>query len=129
MADVQPQREQKAHAESSLAQRVERQFRRGNINFDFLNPVQPQETSQPWQNDRRKEVRTGKRGIFNRGRAPKVISAWYSVFAFAALAASVVALRLVWLSDHYMALFAIPFLLSVALAALIVFGLFLARPR
>lgn len=115
--------------EGNLTQRVERQFRRGNINFDFLNPVQPHEQPKPFTNDRRREARTGKRGIFNRGRPPKVISAWYSIFAFVALTGSIIALRLVWLSDHYIALFAIPFLLSMALASLIVFGLFLARPR
>lgn len=117
-------------AEDTFSEKVERSLRRGNINFDFLNPVHlPDETDEAPGDDRRHGDRSGKRGIFNRGMKPRVMSASYTWFALAALVASTMGLVLVWQADNFLALLAIPFLLSAALASLIMLGLFWARPR
>lgn len=116
------------NAESYSAE-VERSLRRGNINFDFLNPVHLPDEKPPVASERRTQERSGKRGLFNRGRRVSVLPQWYTWLWLAAVAASVTGLALVWNSDHFLALLAVPFLLSSALASLIMLGLFLARPR
>ncbi|MCX7632046.1 MAG: hypothetical protein N2Z22_01795 [Turneriella sp.] len=115
-------------SEKSL-QPIERQLRRGNINFDFLNPVELPRTEAYTGRERRAQPRTGKRGLFNRGRKVRVLSGWYALPALVVFALCVYGLIFVWESRHYLVLFAIPILLSTALAALILFGLLLARPR
>lgn len=112
-----------------LPREVERTLRRGNINFDFLNPVHlPSEAESP-AGDRRGIERAGKRGLFNRGFKPRVMPGWYTWLWLLGAGVSVVGLTLVWNSDHFIAILAVPFLLSAALASLIMLGLFLARPR
>lgn len=108
---------------------AERTLRRGNINFDFLNPVRlPGEAESP-AGDRRAIERAGKRGLFNRGVRPYVMPGWYTWLWFLGAGASIAGLTLVWNSKHFIAILAVPFLLSAALASLIMLGLFLARPR
>ncbi len=116
-------------SDKEFSERVERSLRRGNINFDFLNPVHLPDDEKTPSEDRRGGTRTGKRGLFSRGWKVKVLPGWYTwVWLFFALA-SVVGLTFVWQSDNFVALLAVPFLLSSALASLIMLGLFLARPR
>jgi hypothetical protein len=116
-------------SEKEFSERVERSLRRGNINFDFLNPVHLPDEQKLQETDRRGETRTGKRGLFSRGWKINVMPGWYTwVWLFSALA-SAVGLIFVWQSDNFLALLAVPFLLSSALASLIMLGLFLARPR
>lgn len=108
---------------------IERTLRRGNINFDFLNPVQlPGDTNAP-AGDRRGTERAGKRGLFNRGFRPRVMPGWYTWLWLLGAGVSIGGLTLVWNSDQIIAILAVPFLLSAALASLIMLGLFLARPR
>lgn len=116
-------------SDNEITERVGRTLRRGNINFDFLNPVQPADEVQPTADNRRGAERTGKRGLFNRGFKPQVMPGWYTWLWLAGAAVSLVGLTLVWNSDHFIAILAVPFLLSAALASLIMLGLFLARPR
>lgn len=116
-------------SDREVAERVGRSLRRGNINFDFLNPVQPGTESIPIPNDRRGSERAGKRGLFNRGRKPKVMRGWHTWLSFSGTAVSLAGLVLVWNSQHFLAMLAVPFLLSSALVSLIMLGLFLARPR
>lgn len=108
---------------------VERTLRRGNINFDFLNPVYLPTESETPAGDRRGNERSGKRGLFNRGFKPKVMPGWYTWLWLLGAGISALGLALVWRSDHFIAILAVPFLLSAALASLIMLGLFLARPR
>lgn len=116
-------------SDQEISDRVERTLRRGNINFDFLNPVHlPSEAESP-AGDRRGNERTGKRGLFNRGLKPRVMPGWYTWLWLLGAGLSVAGLTLVWSSDHFIAILAVPFLLSAALASLIMLGLFLARPR
>lgn len=115
--------------DSEYHARVERSLRRGNINFDFLNPVQPHDEPVTRQEDRRGETRTGKRGLFNRGMKVHLMPRWYTGLWFLLAILSTGGLIAVWRSDHFMALLAVPFLLSATLASLIMLGLFLARPR
>jgi len=112
-----------------LSERVERTLRRGNINFDFLNPVHLPDETTATGGDRRGDVRTGKRGLFNRGWKPKVMPGWYTWLWLVGALTSAGGLTVVWQSDNFVALLAVPFLLSAALASLIMLGLFLARPR
>lgn len=120
---------QETNNDSEFQAKVERSLRRGNINFDFLNPVQLPDEEQQRAEDRRGGARTGKRGLFSRGWKTKVMPGWYTWLWLAAAAASAVGLIFVWRSDNFIALLAVPFLLSAALASLIMLGLFLARPR
>lgn len=111
------------------SEKVERSLRRGNINFDFLNPVHLPDETQEISLDRRTTGRTGKRGLFNRGWKPRVMPGWYTWVWLLLAVMSAAGLVSVWKSDFFLALLAVPFLLSAALASLIMLGLFLARPR
>ncbi|AFM12556.1 hypothetical protein [Turneriella parva] len=126
---MQPEEKPKPESQVEYEARVERSLRRGNINFDFLNPVQLRDEVPAVETDRRTGARAGKRGLFNRGRKQRVLSDWFTVLWLAAAAGSVIGFVLVWKSSHFLALLAVPFLLSSALASLIMLGLFLARPR
>jgi hypothetical protein len=116
-------------SDNEYSQKVERGLRRGNINFDFLNPARLPDVDNGDQDDRRLGRRMGKRGLFNRGRVQMPMAAWHSwLWLLAALICSG-GLTIVWNTDNLLALLAVPFLLSGALASLIMLGLFLARPR
>ncbi len=64
-------------------------FRRGNINFDFLPETHHRRRAAP-EGDRRGGRRRGKRGLFNRGRPLRPVSTWttllWSVGALASVA-------------------------------------------
>jgi hypothetical protein len=126
---MQPEKKPESGPQAEYEARVERSLRRGNINFDFLNPVQLRDDVPVVESDRRTGARAGKRGLFNRGRKQRVFSDWFTVLWLAAAIGSVVGFVIVWNSAHFLALLAVPFLLSSALASLIMLGLFLARPR
>lgn len=126
---MQPEEKPAPDPQGEYEARVERSLRRGNINFDFLNPVQLREDAPAVEADRRSGARAGKRGLFNRGRKQRVFSDWYTVLWLVAATGSIAGFVVVWHSAHFLALLAVPFLLSSALASLIMLGLFLARPR
>jgi hypothetical protein len=126
---MQPEEKQPPDPQGEFEARVERSLRRGNINFDFLNPVQLRDEESAIEADRRSGARAGKRGIFNRGRKQRVFSDWLTALWLVAAIGSIAGLVIVWNSAHFLALLAVPFLLSSALASLVMLGLFLARPR
>lgn len=64
-------------------------FRRGNINFDFLPETHHRKRAVD-EGDRRQGRRRGKRGMFNRGRNSSPVRAWVTV-AWAALALGCIA--------------------------------------
>jgi len=126
---MQPDQQPPSETQGDYEARVERSLRRGNINFDFLNPVQLRDEKSSVEADRRSGARAGKRGLFNRGRKQRVFSDWFTALWLVAALGSIGGLVVVWNSAHFLALLAVPFLLSSALASLIMLGLFLARPR
>lgn len=111
---------------------VRRDFRKGNINFDFLQPEgAPGERRSTHRGpDRRSGVREGKRGLFNRGRTPRpvgwgLISAWAALlFGCCAATAWIVAF-----ADSVLWLLFLPFALSIGLWSVIMLVLFHNRPR
>jgi hypothetical protein len=111
---------------------VRRDFRKGNINFDFLQPEGDgiERRTEPRGPDRRAGQREGKRGLFNRGRPPRPVG-WMHVSAWAALlTVSVVAtLWIVVLGDSVLWLLLLPFALSTGLWSVIMLVLFQSRPR
>lgn len=110
-----------------------RDFRRGNINFDFLQPEGfPEgagETREPFV-ERRGGKREGKRGLFDRGRPPRpagrlMLVAWGALFA-ASLAGAV---ALFILQRHSIWTLFFPFTLAIGVWSLIMLALLKARPR
>lgn len=111
---------------------VRRDFRKGNINFDFLQPEGG--TTERRQGhrgpDRRAGEREGKRGLFNRGRQPRPVG-WGLVSAWAALllgSAAATAWIVVFANSVLWLLF-LPFALSMGLWSVIMLVLFHNRPR
>ena len=111
---------------------AKRDFRKGNINFDFLQPEDRHFTKNkiPLQEERRNTQREGKRGLFNRGRPPRPVStiqtlSWAVLF-FTAL------VFIVWIiifGESIIWLLALPVTLASLLWSLIMLALFKARPR
>lgn len=111
---------------------VRRDFRKGNINFDFLQPEGgPIERREEHRGpDRRSGQREGKRGLFDRGRPPRPVG-WLHVAAWAILllAALSATLWIVVLGDSVLWLLLLPFALSTGLWSVIMLVLFKGRPR
>jgi hypothetical protein len=113
-------------------QAVRRDFRKGNINFDFLQPegTLPDRRRDPRASDRRAGEREGKRGLFNRGRPPRPVGwvhvgLWSVLLAFSALATG----WIVILGQSVLWLLLLPFALSTGLWSLVMLLLIKARPR
>ncbi len=111
---------------------VRRDFRKGNINFDFLQPADggPERRERVRGPDRRSGQREGKRGLFNRGRPPRpvgwlLVSAWVGLL----LASTAATLWIVVLGDSVLWLLLLPFALSTGLWSVIMLALFQSRPR
>lgn len=120
---------------------VVRTFRKGNINFEFLQPGEAPEqpeiglpTRRPAKEDAGKSIpgpgQQGKRGLFDRGRPRRTITrihifAWTSLCLF-----SLGGLVAIYLEGrHIVVLLAMPVLISSFLWSTIMLVLFLARPR
>lgn len=109
---------------------IQRAFRKGNINFDFLQPEEVEEAYQEKPEDRRRHRREGKRGLFNRGRKVKpygrpAIFGWMGLF-------SVSLVMLVWIAVQavsFIWLTLIPVLLATLFWSMIMLVLLKARPR
>ena len=107
------------------------EFKKGNINFDFLQPEGESRTSesQPFQSERRSQAREGKRGLFNRGRrvrpiGPLSLAFWglLVVVCIGGIAGSF------WLAAPLLKLLLLPVLSLGALGGLIMLALIQARP-
>lgn len=108
-----------------------REFKRGNINFDFLQPegsIAPS-TSIPPQIDRRGTGREGKRGLFNRGREARPVGAWHIAgFSLLFLACiSGIALAF-WSGQSILLLLLTPLLALGAAWSMLMLILFKVRP-
>ena len=64
---------------SAVAAPEDRDFRRGNINFDFLPETHHRPRAVP-EGDRREGRRRGKRGLFNRGRPARPVGRMLQTF-------------------------------------------------
>jgi len=111
---------------------VERSFRKGNINFDFLQPEGPEAdplAAVP-QEDRRRSQRDGKRGLFRRGRKPVTIGPLYLAgWSILFLGSCVLIIAIPLVVQSWLFLLFMPILLATFLWSLIMLTLFLARPR
>lgn len=111
---------------------VRRDFRKGNINFDFLQPEggRIERRHEHRGPDRRAGERDGKRGLFNRGRPPRPVG-WFLITAWVAicLASSAATAWIVVLGDSVLWLLLLPFALSTGLWSVVMLILFKGRPR
>ena len=120
------------HENAQMEASVQKAFRRGNINFDFLNPASTtgQEDENLPQVERRTNSRQGKRGLFNRGRPSRPVSR-LQVYGWAGLCAGSLGgiLALFFAGKSVLLLLGLPLLFSTFLWSVIMITLFLARPR
>lgn len=108
-----------------------KEFKRGNINFDFLQPDEEFKISnaQVRLEERRDQSRDGKRGLFNRGRTINPVGkvavfVWYSIFvlSLAGLTWSI------FTGNTILHLLVIPMLSLSSIGSLMMIALFKARP-
>lgn len=120
------------HENAQMEASVQKAFRRGNINFDFLNPasIAGEEDESLPQVERRNNQRLGKRGLFNRGRPSKPVSR-VQVYGWLALCSGSLGgiLALFFTGKSVLLLLGLPLLFSTFLWSVIMITLFMARPR
>ena len=105
-------------------------FRRGNINFDFLQPeVRRRTEAENRARDRRGGRREGKRGLFKRGRPPSPVGPLQTVAWALVFFVSIVAMVWVFMSSSIVWLLLVPLLVATTLWSLLMLALFKARPR
>lgn len=112
---------------------MRRDFRRGNINFDFLQPEGEAQAvasqAEPFV-ERRGAQREGKRGLFNRGRSPRPITRWHFFGWGASLALSIgLGLWIVIWRPSLLWYLLLPMVMAGGFWSLIMLALFKARPR
>jgi len=110
---------------------VERAFRRGNINFDFLQPgIRENEEVDSKRSERRGGARHGKRGLFNRGRPSAPVSKAQMYLWVLLCAGSAASLGFLFVAGKsVILLLALPVLIGSFLWSVVMLTLFLARPR
>ena len=106
----------------------DRDFRRGNINFDFL-PETHHRPRAVAEGDRREGRRRGKRGLFNRGRPVRPIGRTITLLwvAGAVLSVGLVVALSVWNGPPFRVLF-LPVPLFLGMWCLMMLLLLRARP-
>ncbi|MCZ8342383.1 MAG: hypothetical protein O9301_05065 [Leptospira sp.] len=108
---------------------IERSLRKGNINFDFLQPESgTKDESSPTSQDRRMSSRQGKRGMFNRGRTPRPFQKKHLYFAIGFAFLQVLLILMIALGKQYFWLLILPVLLTLLLGTFILVTLLLVRP-
>lgn len=108
---------------------IEKSLRKGNINFDFLQPEElPKESAETGLSNRRTNSRQGKRGLFNRGRPSRPFKKIHLYFAILFCLAQVAGITAIALSQQYLWLLLIPILLTLFLGSLIMVTILLVRP-
>ncbi len=115
--------------EDKIPSSIEKSLRKGNINFDFLQPEDIQrEVKEDEVSNRRSNSRQGKRGLFNRGRPPRPFKKIHLYLAILSCLVQVGAITAISMSDQYLWLLLIPILLTLFLGSLIMVTLLLVRP-
>lgn len=111
---------------------VRRTLRRGNINFEFLNPREAAEARAREEKavERRQDERKDKRGLFNRGRPPRPITRFSMAFWGALSVASVCGLAGIFVyAESVIWLLGLPLFVATFFWSLVMLALFAARPR
>ena len=112
---------------------VRRTLRRGNINFEFLNPREAAEArarEEAEARERRQDERADKRGLFNRGRSPRPITRLSMAFWGLLCIASLGGLASIFVyAESIIWLLGLPVLVATFFWSLIMLVLFSARPR
>ncbi len=111
---------------------VRRTLRRGNINFEFLNPreIAAARAREEAGRERRRGQRDDKRGLFNRGRPPSPITSLSLVFWGALSLMSLAGLAgIFFYAESVVWLLGLPFLAGAFFWSLVMLSLFAARPR
>lgn len=126
-------KENPLNSEFSLEQKIpasiERTLRKGNINFDFLQPEEYEKLeSDSEASNRRTNIRQGKRGLFNRGRPPRPFQKKHLYFAIFMAVLEVIGIVLIALSSKFIWILVLPVLLTLLLGTLIMVTLLLVRP-
>jgi hypothetical protein len=115
--------------EDKIPSSIEKSLRKGNINFDFLQPDEsPKDSSEAGLSNRRTNSRQGKRGLFNRGRPPRPFKKIHLYFAILFCLSQVGAITAIAFSEQYVWLLLIPILLTLFLGSLIMVTILLVRP-
>ncbi|MCE9596525.1 MAG: hypothetical protein K8S54_01025 [Spirochaetia bacterium] len=123
-------REENPDSSRQIEASVERAFRRGNINFDFLQPGAGEQQEEQTAQERRGTSRSGKRGLFNRGRPSRPVGKIQIYLWGLVCLSSALGLGSVFIVGKSLALLlALPLLFGGFLWSIIMLTLFLARPR
>ena len=129
--DSRPPQAQPSPNDPHITPKKVEEFKKGNINFDFLQPEGESRTEEalPFQSERRNTTREGKRGLFNRGRkvrpmGPLSLVFWrvLVLFCLGGIAASF------WIAAPLLKLLLLPLLSLGALGGMIMLALIQARP-
>lgn len=109
---------------------IRRDFRRGNINFDFLLPADERAVPEDYTGeDRRGGKREGKRGLFNRGRPQRPVGTMQIVgWGFLMLFSVAGFVAIVLFGESIILLLFLPLFLLLFLWSLVMIVLFKARP-
>jgi len=115
--------------EEKIPSSIERTLRKGNINFDFLQPEDSKHAkSESSVSNRRAESRQGKRGLFNRGRPARPFKRSQLIGTILFCIFQVVAFVAICLSSNYLWLLFIPIVLTLFLGSLIMVTILLVQP-
>ncbi|MCC5816651.1 MAG: hypothetical protein JJT78_18015 [Leptospira sp.] len=115
--------------EEGLNSNLEKSFRKGNINFDFLQPEGDSIVHfEKGELNRRTNDRQGKRGLFNRGRPARPFKRIHLVMAILFCLVQIALLVGVAFSNHFIWLLFVPIILTFFLGSLIMVTLLLVRP-
>jgi hypothetical protein len=115
--------------DETIPSSIERTLRKGNINFDFLQPEDAIHTTQEsGLSNRRTNSRQGKRGLFNRGRPPRPFKKIHLYLAILFCLSQLVAILTISFSNNYFWLLLLPILLTFFLGSLIMVTILMVRP-
>ncbi|GBF51706.1 hypothetical protein LPTSP4_32440 [Leptospira ryugenii] len=115
--------------EEKVPASIERSLRKGNINFDFLQPEEIQkEQLETSDLNRRTSQRQGKRGLFNRGRPPRPFKKIHLLLWVLLLMGLAAAIGGIAISKHFLFLLLLPIVLTLFLGTLIMVTLLLVKP-
>lgn len=108
---------------------LEKSLRKGNLNFDFLQPEDNLPvTEETGNSNRRTNSRQGKRGLFNRGRPSRPFKKIHLYFTILFCLLQLAGIVTISLSNNYLWLLFVPILLTLFLGSLIMVTILLVRP-
>ncbi|WCL50895.1 hypothetical protein [Leptospira sp. GIMC2001] len=115
--------------EEELPASIEKTLRKGNINFDFLQPENASiATSDDKVSNRRTVARQGKRGLFNRGRLNRPFKKIQLIATILICILQIFLLFAIAMSNNFIWLLFVPIVMTVFLGSLIMMTLLLVKP-